>query len=121
MTLPRTRPALWFEAMEEGKVAYFRKGKLIVGPRRPDPRTYAEAAAADDKTETPEVELNFVKQVEINCEDTVAVRIDKSVSDADKDVLLFASYVVPENSPVYDTLELKDGILSIVLLIHVCF
>ena len=56
MTLPRTRPALWFEAMEEGKVAYFRKGKLVVEPRRPDPRTYAEAAAADDKTDTPEVE-----------------------------------------------------------------
>ena len=118
--LTQNQTSIVAEAKKEGKVAYFRKGKLVVGPR-PDPRTYAEAAAADDKTETPEVELNFVKQVEINCEDTVAVRIDKSVSDADKDVLLFASYVVPENSPVYDTLELKDGILSIVLLIHVCF
>ena len=27
-----------------------------MGPRRPDPRAYAEAAAADDKTDTPEVE-----------------------------------------------------------------
>ena len=31
--------------------------------------------------------------------------------DADKDVLFVASYVVPENSPLYDTLELKDDIL----------
>ena len=26
-------------------------------------------------------------------------------------MLLIASYVAPENSPLYDTLELKDGIL----------
>ena len=31
--------------------------------------------------------------------------------EADKDVLLVASYIVPENSLLYDTLELKDGIL----------
>ena len=30
--------------------------KLVVGPRPPDSRTYAEAAAADDKTNVPEVE-----------------------------------------------------------------
>ena len=37
--------------------------------------------------------------------------MDKSVFEADKDVLLVASYVVPENSFLYDALELKDGIL----------
>ena len=36
------------EAKKEGKVAYFRKGKLMVGPKRPDPRSYADVAAADD-------------------------------------------------------------------------
>ena len=38
---------------------------------------------------------NFVKQVVINCENIVAVRIDKSVFDADKDVLLVASCCTP--------------------------
>ena len=36
------------EAKKEGKVAYFRKGKLTVGSKRPDPRSYADLAAADD-------------------------------------------------------------------------
>ena len=36
------------EAKKEGKVACFRKGKLMVGPKRPDPRSYADVAAADD-------------------------------------------------------------------------
>ena len=39
------------------------------------------------------------------------VRVDKSVFSLDKDVLLIASLFAPENSPLYDTLELKDGIL----------
>ena len=30
--------------------------------------------------------------------------------DADKDVLLVERYPVPKNNPLYDTLELKDGI-----------
>ena len=38
----------------------------------------------------------FVKQIQINCANTVAVRIDKSVFNADKDVLLIASYVAPD-------------------------
>ena len=46
-----------------------------------------------------------------DCENTVVVRVDKSVFSLDNDVLLIASYVAPENSPLYDTLELKDGIL----------
>lgn len=47
----------------------------------------------------------FVKQIQINCANTVAVRIDKSVFNADKDVLLIASYVAP------DSMDLKDGIV----------
>ena len=53
----------------------------------------------------------FVKQIQINCANTVAVRIDKSVFNADKDVLLIASYVAPEHSPFYDSMDLKDGIV----------
>ena len=34
-----------------------------------------------------------------DCENTVVVRVDKSVFSLDKDVLLIASYVAPENSP----------------------
>ena len=52
----------------------------------------------------------FVKQIQINCANTVAVRIDKSVFNADKDVLLIASYV-PERSPFCDSMDLKDGIV----------
>ena len=46
-----------------------------------------------------------------DCENTVVVRVDKSVFSLEKDVLLIASYAAPENSPLYDTLELKDCIL----------
>ena len=53
----------------------------------------------------------FVKQIQINCANTVAVRIDKSVFNADKDVLLTSSYVAPEHSPFYDSMDLKDGIV----------
>ena len=52
----------------------------------------------------------FVKQMKTDCENTVVVRVDKSVFSLDKDVLLIASHVAPENSPLYDTLELKDRI-----------
>ena len=45
----------------------------------------------------------FVKQIQINCANTVAVRIDCSVFNADKDV------AVPEHSPFYDSMDLKDG------------
>jgi len=37
--------------------------------------------------------------------------IDKSLFNADKDVLLIASYVAPEHSPFYDSMDLKDGIV----------
>ena len=50
--LTRNQASIVAEAKEEGAVAFFRKGKLVVGSRRPDPRTYSEAAAADDKTDT---------------------------------------------------------------------
>ena len=46
--LTRRQASVVAEAKKEGKVAYFRKGKLAVGPKRPDPRTYADAAAADE-------------------------------------------------------------------------
>ena len=52
----------------------------------------------------------LVKEVKMNCGNTVCVRIDKSVFNSEKDVLLIPCYVVPENDPLYDTLELKDGI-----------
>ena len=58
----------------------------------------------------------FVKQIQINCANTVAVRIDKSVFNANKDVLLIASYVAP------DSMDLKDGIVileeNLVQVIH---
>ena len=46
--LTRQQASVVAEARKEGKVAYFKKGKLTVGPKRPDPRTYAEVTAADD-------------------------------------------------------------------------
>ena len=52
----------------------------------------------------------FVKKLEVDCENTVVVKIDRCVFNLDKDVLLIACYVAPENSPLYDTLELNDGI-----------
>ncbi|KAL8582684.1 hypothetical protein ACOMHN_053278 [Nucella lapillus] len=43
--LTRRQAAIVSQAKEEGKAAYFVKGKLTVGPRRPDPRTYAQVTA----------------------------------------------------------------------------
>jgi archaellum component FlaC len=50
--LTRKQAAIVAEARREGKVAFFRHGKMTIGPRRPDPRrpdprTYAEVAASE--------------------------------------------------------------------------
>ena len=55
--------------------------------------------------------MKFVKQIQINCANTVTVKIDKSVFNADKDVLLIAFYVAPEHSRFYDSMNLKEGIV----------
>ena len=39
------------------------------------------------------------------------IMIDKSVFNADKDILLIASSVVSEHSPFYDCMDLKDSIV----------
>ena len=54
--LTRSQANIVAEAKKEGKVAFFKRGKLTVAPRRPDPRNYAEAAddtrdATADETE----------------------------------------------------------------------
>ena len=41
----------------------------------------------------------FVKQIQNDSASTIAVRVDKSVFNADKDVLLIASYVAPGHGP----------------------
>ena len=46
----------------------------------------------------------FVKQIQIDSANTIAVRVDKSVSNADKDVLLIAN-VVPEHGPLYESMD----------------
>ncbi|XP_076444409.1 uncharacterized protein LOC143282607 [Babylonia areolata] len=43
--LTRAQSSVVAEARREGKKAYFRKGKLVIAPLPPDPRTYAEAAS----------------------------------------------------------------------------
>ena len=50
----------------------------------------------------------FTKQIQIDCANTIAVRVDKSVFNANKDVLRIASCVVPEHGPIYDSMDLKD-------------
>ena len=46
--LTRNQAAIVAAARTDGKVAFFKKGKLTVVPRRPDSRTYAKVTAADD-------------------------------------------------------------------------
>ena len=53
----------------------------------------------------------FVKQIQIDSTSTTAVKVDKSIFNQDTDVLLIASYVVPEQGPLCDSVDLKDGIL----------
>ncbi|XP_076439146.1 uncharacterized protein LOC143278020 [Babylonia areolata] len=43
--LTRAQSSVVAQARREGKKAYFRKGKLVIAPLPPDPRTYAEAAS----------------------------------------------------------------------------
>ena len=52
----------------------------------------------------------FVKQLKFDCENTVVVKIDSCVFNSDKDVSLIACFVAPKNSPLYETLEVNDGI-----------
>lgn len=52
--LTRRQASVVAEAKKEGKITCFRKGKLRVGSKRPDPRTYADVAAAaetEDRTQ----------------------------------------------------------------------
>ena len=54
----------------------------------------------------------FVKEIKLdNTNNMIAILIDKKVFNADKDVVLVACYIPPEGSPVYNNLEIKDGIL----------
>ena len=53
----------------------------------------------------------FVKQIQIDSTNTIAVRVDKSVFNADKDLLLTTSHVVFEHGPLYDSMDLKGGIV----------
>ena len=46
--LTRNQAAIVAAARRDGKVAFFKKGKLTVEPRRPDSRTYAQVTTADD-------------------------------------------------------------------------
>ena len=53
----------------------------------------------------------YVTHVKINCENTIAVRVKKSLFNVDKDILIIATYVAPENSPLYKDNAQKDGIV----------
>ena len=55
----------------------------------------------------------YVKEIDLHCENTCAVRVNKRVFNSDKDVLLVASYVVPEGGSLYKTIQGKDGILNL--------
>jgi hypothetical protein len=54
-----------------------------------------------------------VKEIQLNCCNTVALLIDKHVFGLDKDVLFVSCYVAPEGSPVYNDRVLKDGIVGL--------
>ena len=51
-----------------------------------------------------------VHQIRINCDNSVAIRIEKCVLGTTKDVLFIACYIPPEGSPAYDNKPIKDGI-----------
>ena len=46
--MTRNQAAVIAAARRDGKVAFFKKGKLTVEPRRPDSRTYVKVTTADD-------------------------------------------------------------------------
>lgn len=53
----------------------------------------------------------FVSRINLECDNTIAVKVDKCVFDTNKDVIVIATYVVPEGGPLYDDKVVKDGIL----------
>ena len=55
----------------------------------------------------------FISRVNIECDNTVAVKFKKSVFNSDKDIVLIATYVIPENGSLYDTMPIKDGIVNL--------
>ena len=50
--LTRQQASVVAEARKQGKVAFFKNGKLTVQPRQPDSRTYAEIADPDSKQQS---------------------------------------------------------------------
>ena len=52
----------------------------------------------------------FVSQIRVECDFAVVVKINKSVFELGKGVVLVACYIVPEGGPAYNLTELKDGI-----------
>ena len=55
----------------------------------------------------------YIKQIQIECNNALVIKLDKCLFNTDKDILLVACYVNPEGSPAYDTCPLKDGIVII--------
>ena len=54
----------------------------------------------------------FVKEIKLNdCNNVIALRLDKNVLRLKKDVIIVACYINPDGSPAYNDFELNDGIL----------
>ena len=53
----------------------------------------------------------WVKEVCLNCNNVVALEINKFVFGLDKNVILLACYIPPEGSPIYNDESIKDGVL----------
>ena len=56
---------------------------------------------------------HLVKQIKVTLDNTIILRCDKQLFNADKDVLFVGGYVAPESSPFYSTHALKDGIVML--------
>ena len=53
----------------------------------------------------------WVKEVSVECVNTVAVKLNKQAVGLDKDVLFLACYIAPEKAPLYSDSLVKDGVL----------
>ena len=53
----------------------------------------------------------LVKEIKLDCNNAIAIRVDKSVFDVNKDVVFLAAYIAPEGGPIYEESVIKDGVV----------
>ena len=119
--LTRNQAAIVAAARRDGKVGFFKKGKLTVEPRRQDSRTYAKVTTADDAgaTTNPAQEQSadrvnvgvkrYVKTAAVTGIPRVSTTREESVPFLHVQTVAVHRVSVDPGSPDYPTTGIADG------------